>query len=206
MGILKNFNLNRFNGVQAFLETGTQNGVGLEYAHRNGNFLDLHSIEINEGYYKYCSAKFSNAKNITLWHGNSIEKIPQVLNAIKQYSSCLYWLDAHIPEDTKEYPFFTENEEIIFPLEKEFDLITKNRDIKNDYFLIDDLRVYIDGPFQYPFNSHPESKKYKQKYPNYFPHKNGINFIENLVKDTHDIEKIWDHEGYIYVYPKGKKL
>jgi hypothetical protein len=206
MGVLKNFDLNRFSKIECFLETGTQDGVGLQHAYINGNFEQLHSIEINEGYYNKCVDKFTNIKNIHLWYGNSIDKIPLVLKDIQKYSSCLFWLDAHIPEDTKQYPFFTEDEEIIFPLEKEFELIVKNRDVKNDYFLIDDLRVYIDGPFQYPFSSHPDSQKFKQKYPNYFPSKNGISFIEKLIGNTHNIEKIWDHEGYLYAYPKGYKL
>tara|TARA_B100001250_G_scaffold374909_1_gene362080 strand:- start:84 stop:704 length:621 start_codon:yes stop_codon:yes gene_type:complete len=206
MGILRNFDLNRFAGIESFVETGTQDGVGLEYAHKNGGFLELHSIEINEGYFNSARAKFSHAKNISLWHGNSIDKMPLVLKSIENYSSCFYWLDAHIPEDTKKYPFFTEDEEVIFPLEKEFELIVKNRDITNDYFLIDDLRVYIEGPFQYPWDSHPDCDKLRQKYPNYFPHKNGVSFVEDLIGATHSIEPIWDHEGYLYVYPKDRRL
>ena len=61
-----------------------------------------------------------------------------------------------------------------------------------------DLRIYIDGPFQYPGNSWP----HHHLYPDFFPHKDGIKFIEDLCGETHEIIKIYDHEGYLLLYPK----
>ena len=179
MGRLNNFNLDEFREATCFIETGTQNGVGLGHAHVNGAFWELHSVEINEGYYRAACAKTAHAPNIHLWHGSSFDKLPEMMKEVSGHRSCLFWLDAHIPEDTAEYPFRTEDEEIVFPLEKELELIVNTRDTRNDYFIIDDLRIYIEGPFQYPFNSHPEAASYKKQYPNYFPHKDGISFVEN---------------------------
>lgn len=197
MGILKHFDLNNYK-TDCFLETGTENGHGIDHALKY-NFKEINSIEINESFYRAACIKYVKDTNVVLWHGNSTSVIPNVLEKIKNYSSCFFWLDAHLPSDPgSKYTFNRVDDKIEFPLESEINLIVNKRDIRKDIFLIDDLRIYVAGPFQHTADSWP----YKKNYPNFFPHKDGIKFLEILFSETHDIKKIYDHEGYVLITPK----
>tara|TARA_A100001515_G_scaffold134393_1_gene124374 strand:- start:1378 stop:1980 length:603 start_codon:yes stop_codon:yes gene_type:complete len=199
MGILRNFNLNTLK-TECFVETGTQRGMGLDYALQH-DYKELHSIEINEEYYNFCEQKYKFVDKVKLYLGSSEERINDVLENIAHFDSCLFWLDAHLPDDPgsqigEDHDRLQDSLE--FPLETELKLIKEKRKTKNDFFLIDDLRIYVDGPFQYPGNTWP----HHDKYPNFFPHKDGIKFIEDLYSETHNIQKIYDHEGYLLIVPK----
>ena len=200
MGLLRNFDLHKLQ-AECFVETGTQQGMGLDYALQH-NFKELHSVEINEEYYNFCTSKYKHVDRVCLWSGSSEDKMGEILAAIDGYKSCLFWLDAHLPDDPgsqigDEYDRSTND--IEFPLEKELRLIKTTRNTSQDIILMDDLRIYIDGPFQYPGASWP----HHAEYPNFFPHKDGIKFVEDLYQDTHDIQKIYDHEGYLLLTPKN---
>tara|TARA_R110000824_G_scaffold66264_3_gene172033 strand:+ start:1886 stop:2488 length:603 start_codon:yes stop_codon:yes gene_type:complete len=199
MGLLRNFDLQKLQ-TECFVETGTQQGLGLDYALQH-DFKELHSIEINEEYYNFCTQKYKHVDRAKLWLGSSEEKMHEILSAIKDYKSCFFWLDAHLPDDPGSQlgdTYARSNDDIEFPLEKELRLIKQSRDTAHDIILMDDLRIYLDGPFQYPGSSWP----HHTEYPNFFPHKDGIKFVEDLYQDTHNIQKIYDHEGYLLLTPK----
>ena len=199
MGILRNFDFNQFTNADCFLETGSENGFGIEHALKYKNIKYIQSVEINEKFHNFCKHKFKFNDNVNLWLGPSEERLKEMVESMKEYKSCIYWLDAHLPSDPgSRFKHDRIKDEIEFPLETEIKIIKENRDISNDYFIIDDLRIYIDGPFQYPGSSWPHHKL----YPDFFPHKDGIKFIEDLCGDTHEIVKIYDHEGYLLMYPK----
>ncbi len=197
MGILRHFDLSKYQ-TDCFLETGTENGNGIDHA-LNYQFKSIYSIEINENFYNAATIKYKNDKKVKLWLGDSANTMKYVLKEINSYDSCFFWLDAHLPSDPgSKYLYHRDSDDIEFPLQSEIDTIIKNRDIKKDIFLIDDLRIYLDGPFQYSANTWPWTKN----YPNFFPHKDGIKFLEVLFFDTHNITKIFDHEGYLLITPK----
>ena len=200
MGILKHFDLSGVD-AQCFVETGLENGYGLDHALTYKQFLELHSVEINQEFYDFGSQKYKHMDRVKLWLGSSEERMEEIVQSISQHNSCFFWLDAHLPSDPgSRFLHDREDDNIEFPLEKEIQIIKKNRDTKNDYFLIDDLRIYVDGPFQYPGNSWPHYKD----YPGYFPHPDGIGFAQRAFADTHDIKQIYDHEGYLFISPKKK--
>ena len=202
MGILRHFDLSKFKKANCFLETGTENGFGIEHALKYDNLKEIHSVEINKKFYDFCSQKFKFNENVNLWLGTSEERLVDMLKAIDKFDSCIYWLDAHLPSDPgSRFKHDRENNNIEFPLEKELKLIKENRDTSKDYFIIDDLRIYIDGPFQHTGKSWP----HHHLYPDFFPHVDGIKFIEDMFNNTHEIVKVYDHEGYLVLYPKESK-
>tara|TARA_Y100001938_G_C8090024_1_gene434452 strand:- start:1862 stop:2473 length:612 start_codon:yes stop_codon:yes gene_type:complete len=201
MGVLRSFDLSLYE-AECFVETGTQKGVGLDYALQH-DYKELHSIEINEEYYNFCTQKYKFVDKVKLYHGDSETRIDDVLLAIEKFDSCFFWLDAHLPTDPgsqmkKEYT--CSSDKIEFPLEVELQAIKEGRPAKDDIILIDDLRIYLDGPFQYPGHTWP----HRAKYPDFFPHKDGIKFIEEMFEDTHSFHKIYNHEGYLLLLPKSR--
>tara|TARA_R100001015_G_scaffold19003_2_gene14081 strand:- start:11764 stop:12372 length:609 start_codon:yes stop_codon:yes gene_type:complete len=199
MGLLRNFDLSNFENAKCVMETGSEKGFGIEHALKYKNIKEVHSVEINEKFYDFCGQKFKHDDRVKLWLGSSENRLKEMLESISHLDSCLYWLDAHLPSDPGSYfKHDRVDNDVEFPLEIEMKIIKENRDTSKDYFIIDDLRIYIDGPFQHTGKSWP----HHHLYPNFFPHKDGISFIEDLFGDSHEIVKIYDHEGYLLLYPK----
>lgn len=74
-----------------FVETGTLFG-DMTYAHRD-RFQRLYSIELDDQLYERAARRFQSYPHIHILHGNSGEKIAEVLREIDR--PCLFWLDAH---------------------------------------------------------------------------------------------------------------
>ena len=77
-------------------------------------------------------------------------------------------------------------------MEEEIILIKNKKDIKNDVFIIDDLRIYEKGNFE-------GGNWLDVINTNIYT---GIDFIHNLLGKTHDIMKDYRNEGYIICTPK----
>ena len=73
-------------------------------------------------------------------------------NDLKEKDSVLFFLDAHFPfADFKKMTYqesidFYKNQAV--PLKDELELISKYRPNKNDIIILDDLRIYKDGPYE----------------------------------------------------------
>jgi len=76
-----------------FVETGTQNGDGVDLALKAG-FETIYSIEVKQSLYLKCVERFKDNKNVKLFCGDSIEVLPKILKELKQ--GVTFWLDAHI--------------------------------------------------------------------------------------------------------------
>lgn len=197
MGSLKSFNLSDLLinlNIDTFVETGTYTGNSLEYALSTSLFKKLYSVELLEQYYNSCLQKFINNKNIELVHNNSIDGLKYILKKIKT-NNVLFWLDAHLPDfyDPNIKKNYVEQEDLFIPLKSELEVIKKGKDISNDIFLIDDLRIYESGSFE---NGNWNEVHQNEKY------KDGINFVYNILENTHDIQKLYKDEGYIICVPK----
>ncbi len=196
MGFLKNFNLNELKNeyqIEVFVETGTYMGASLEYAIKS-NFKDLYSIEILDSYYKKCVEKFKNNTNVHLYHGSSVDGLKKISEDIKE-KNVLFWLDAHLPDfyDSSYNEDYLNNEEIYIPLKKEISVIKNNKNISNDVFIIDDLRIYENGNYKSGnWDGLLKNKNYTE----------GISFVYDLLKETHNIEKDYNDEGYLICKPK----
>jgi hypothetical protein len=192
MGDIRKVNVPSFvenYNITSALETGTLHGSGANYL---ASLVEVVcTVELVESVYLGNIGKL--APNVVPFKGSSIEKIPVMLDKIKQHKACILWLDAHLPNlhHGVTRPEFS----IDFPLETELRLILSNRDCSNDVFIIDDLRIYMDGLFEHGnWIDRPRSETV-----------DGIYFIEELFNSTHDIELSFRHEGYIFLTPRTKK-
>jgi hypothetical protein len=104
-----------------------------------------------------------------------------------------FWLDAHFPgADGGLLDYNAEADESVrCPLESELEVISKGRPAAGDVILIDDLRIYENGPFEHG-DMAPDIRR---------PPGNGIDFIYRLFGDTHHIIKLYYDEGYVLLLP-----
>lgn len=77
---------------KTYIETGTCYGGSLERA-INAGYETLKSVEVHEPFYQHCVEKFKNNKNVELFLGKSSDKLPEMLQGIKD--SAVIFLDAH---------------------------------------------------------------------------------------------------------------
>jgi hypothetical protein len=190
MGNLNKFNLKEFitkYNSNVFVETGTWTGDGVNHA-SSFNFEKLFSIELVEELYLKAEQRFINNNKIKIFHNNSCDGLKYILeNFVKEDDKIIFWLDAHLPQ------FYTKNiddrydvnTKILIPLEEELKIIKNYKNISNDVFLIDDLRIYEEGPYAHGnWYDVVNSKLYTQ----------GIKFIEDLINTTHTITKNYEDE------------
>ena len=177
--------------ITNFVETGTCDGLGVKYA-LTLPIDKVISIEIEPSLYELCCKKFKDENKVQLYCGHS----PKILSDILPLKGkTIWWLDAHFPGvDTNllnKTIASTSDEEERCPLEKELRAIYASGGYEHDYFIIDDLRVYEDGPFA--SGNWDERSVYGR---------DGINFIYEMFDKTHDIKKSYADNGYILLLPK----
>lgn len=194
MGVIQSFDISEIKktfNLEYFLETGTNMGDGIQYCMKY-NFIKYYSVELLKDYYEKSKEKFQFQNNVKLYLGDSISQLPIMLKEIPSIKNILFWMDAHLPSAySNEYS--NNNLDLTFPLEKELSIICQNRNISNDYFIIDDLRIYENG-FHYQSGNAPTPHKH--------PTKNDIIFIYDLFEKTHHIIRDFRNEGYIILKPR----
>lgn len=145
MGSLRDFDLaklkERFR-LRVLVETGTGEGHSLIYAQQVGDWDRLDSIEIDPTLMTVMAPPPGTA----VWNGRSVEMLPLVLERIAGMGPALFWLDAHFPGNLSGVPIDAEPDmSVRLPLEEELRVITANRDVSLDLFIIDDAWIYRDG-------------------------------------------------------------
>jgi len=85
--------LRRHKHGSIFIETGTFMGDGIKAALAAG-FTTVHSIELDEALYTRAREAFKDDPRVTVWHGDSAEVLPRILEQIGA-AQCTLWLDAH---------------------------------------------------------------------------------------------------------------
>jgi hypothetical protein len=163
-------------GLTAFVETGTFHGDGMAHAISYGFDLIL-SVEIDEGLFKEVTERFKGPRNVMLFLGDSRERLPDMLKHVEKHR-VLWWLDAHLNGGER------------FPLREELGIITQDRDVSGDVFILDDLRIYENGPF-----AHGEWKDQGEDRPK------SADFVWDILGQTHTIKRDYRHEGYIVCLP-----
>lgn len=176
--------------IENFVETGTYKGEGLEYASRF-NFKKLFSVELMEVFYNESFGRFSEDGRITILKDNSVEGLDKITSGMNE--RCLFWLDAHLPNhyDPSYGDDYKGQKKLLIPLEDELRTIKKNKDISNDVFIMDDLRIYKDGNYQSGIWEGSEETKI-----------NGIDFIHQILSETHNIQEDLRDEGYLICTPR----
>lgn len=123
---------------EVFVETGTLFG-DMTYAQRN-NFRQLFSIELDDYLFKRASRRFRRFPHISILHGDSGQKIAEVLQNLDR--PCLFWLDAHYSGGITAHgeemtPVFAEIRHIL------------SHPVKSHVIVIDDARLF-NGADGYP--------------------------------------------------------
>lgn len=194
MGFLHYHNLQHYvdkYGLTSFIETGTAGGDGVAHA-LLFPFQQVASIEINKQQFDNTVQRFEGREDVRLVNASSIEGLVVLLHDLVVDSRILFWLDAHFPGEMVGAGYGDEkNMAKRLPLESELRAIRQIRGNAPDVFIIDDLRIYEDGPFG---NGNWRDRRTLGA--------EGIGFIEELYGDSHEIRRDYAHEGYIVLVPK----
>ena len=145
-----------YNNNDYFIETGSYYGEGIQRA-LDAGFKNIISIEITPIYYNLCLEKFKEFKNVRLILGDSVKVLPTLLNEIKEPASI--WLDAHYTEPSTLYG------DKMSPLMDELEIIKAHAQSYNDVILIDDMRIFNEGDWNYAnylFNNDDIKNKLKE--------------------------------------------
>lgn len=125
-------------GIRVLVETGTYFGDTL-FALRD-DFERLVSIELDEALFHAALRRFRPYPNIQNIHGDSGERIPEVLAGLRERA--VFWLDGHFSGGITA----TADEET--PINRELDAILRHP-IRDHIVLIDDARCFGRDP-DYP--------------------------------------------------------
>ncbi|MDE2472759.1 MAG: hypothetical protein KGL35_29560 [Bradyrhizobium sp.] len=198
MGALAHFDVGRLRedwNVRHFVETGTGRGDSLAHA-AQFPFDSLKSCEVDYTLREGAQNRFRGDRrvHVSLWESRDF--VSWACRTIPADQPILFWLDAHFPgADYQGQSFGAEaDERVRLPLQTELDTIARLRPLSRDVVLVDDLRIYVDGPFGHgnlPPNVRPHC-----------PAERGIGFIHETMGATHDVALLYDHEGYVVMTPK----
>lgn len=183
-------------GIKNFVETGTGIGDSVEYIlYSNDSSLNIYTIELMEELYRRLVARLGGFQNLRLINGYSNVEIAKVL---KEMSSepCLFWHDAHFPGadfGINGMGYGSEQDaEIRTPLHAELaELLKSSRDLSRDVLILDDLRIYKDGP--YDGGIWHEREQFGCQ---------GNEFVYEMFDKTHHIYESYPQQGFVIMFPR----
>ena len=184
-----------FYDIKNFVETGTGQAEVVQTVVEADDTFNIHTIEVIPEIYDKNKINFSYLKDVN-WHlGTSFDILPEILPDLK--GTTLFWMDAHFPGADFGLSSYGDekDDDKRLPLKKELETIVANRDVTNDVFVIDDLRIYEDGPFG------DGNWEDREKYGG-----DGIEFIEELFDETHYVVKSYNAQGSILLFPVSKDI
>jgi hypothetical protein len=133
------FSLKERHGITIAIETGTYKAQTTRFL--GENFLQVYSIEMDEGWYTRAQEVLADLPNVSLILGDSRDVLAALLPALD--APALFWLDAHWCGGARaDQPSAHE-----CPLREELDAI--RADGRGHYILIDDARLFTGRP-EYP--------------------------------------------------------
>jgi predicted SAM-dependent methyltransferase len=197
MGSLRKFDLKSF-CCDVFFETGVGTGDSLMYAYKEGRFSKLYSVEIHPETARVATSRFRKSPNIKIINSDSASALSGHLNEIDLASRVLFFLDAHFPgEVSAGFQGYKKSEptELKLPLRNELQIIKRMRPTSDDIIIIDDLRIYEDGPFD-----HGNMPEWAQALDE---SERNINFVYETFPERKIIRDYSD-EGYLLIIPKDK--
>ena len=118
-------------GLRTLIETGTFAGGTIDALHRR--FDRIVSIELSADWYARAVARFGARRHVTLVHGDSGTRLPEVLQTLRE--PALFWLDAHYSGP------MTARGAIDSPIVRELEAI-RAHPVKGHVILIDDMRDF----------------------------------------------------------------
>lgn len=194
MGKINRFDLDRIIArfkTPVFFETGTFLGDGVQYALQSP-FKKIISIEIVPELADKAKKRFAGNENVKIIEGESSRMMEDELPNVPD--NCVFWLDAHFPgADAGMDDYDADMDESIrLPLVMESSIISRLRKGYHDVIIMDDLRIYEDGPYQngnVPADALPKQNR-------------NIDFVIQNFDKTHHIYKLYQEEGYILLLPR----
>lgn len=199
MGTLRFFNLQSMMeayGCRSLFETGTGIGDGVQYA-SYFHFDRIWTVEIHADIAATARERFSGDARIEVIHATSEEALSRVLPGVPNDAPILFWLDAHFPGADFGLAGYKDEKDADrrLPLERELALIAKLRHPCRDVLLIDDLRIYEDGPYE--MGTMPE---FAQTLP---PERRNIDFVQRAPwSATHDLQRFHQQTGFLVLTPR----
>lgn len=174
--------------IKNFVETGTGDGTSMKEVYNLNLVNQLYGIELDVSMYEKLKVKFPE---VNFYNGYSKDELLNVLHDIDDEPT-LFWLDAHFPNsDYYGAAWDSEpDEEKRIPVEVELKILKNNRNLENDIFIIDDLRIYVDRPYQ------DGSWDLRNVAGG-----NGYDFVEDIIGDTHILIEHYGDQGYLLAYP-----
>jgi hypothetical protein len=192
MGTLVRFDIERLrrqHHLAHFVETGTADGDGTAFASGFG-FETLTTIEIMPALAANARSRFSADPRVLVLEGDTSEVLEEVCRNTD--GPALFWLDAHFPGAHHGADYAAvENVATRLPLEREIEAIAKRR--QRDVVIIDDARIYIDGPF--------DNGNLPPDWPPLRGVTRSLDFIRKAFAGTHNVAIDYADEGYVLVSP-----
>ena len=173
--------------LKNFVESGTGDCSSMKIAADLNLFENLYGIDLDEDLYNRAVSMFKSS--VKMYNGYSKDEMLKIVGELSDRPT-LFWLDAHFPgADYKGVKYDAEKDDSKrIPLEAELKIISENRDITNDVFIIDDLRIYADLPGgSWEFRSTAGAENH--------------DFIETLIGKTHLLVEHHQDQGYMLGFP-----
>lgn len=150
MGTLTKYSLSRV-PCNIFVETGTGSGTSLMHALKSKRFKQLFSVEIHKESAERAVRLFENHPEVKIFNSDSESALIEVFKQVHPADRLFFFLDAHFPgEFSEQFDGYAGSaaDRVTLPLEHELALINKHRQNSSDVIVVDDLRLYEEGPFE----------------------------------------------------------
>jgi hypothetical protein len=199
MGTLTKYSM-RHVPCDVFVETGTGSGASLMHALRSGRFRQLFTVEIHQESANKAAHLFRKHAQVKVYHSDSETALKDIFKQVRASDRLFFFLDAHFPgEFDTQFKGYEDSvpDRITLPLEHELALIQQHRPDSEDLIVVDDLRLYEQGPFEQGnlasgFANMPDAIRNLDFVPRIFPDR-------QITRDYRD-------EGYLYIAASGKEF
>ena len=194
MGTLRKYELKTAN-CKVFFETGTGLGHSLLHALDNGNFDLLYSSEIHADTANKAKEIFKKNKNVEILNMTSLSALRDILIKISPETPILFFLDAHFPGEVEDGFSYSSNvpSSTSMPLKDELELIATFRSNSRDVIIVDDLKLYEDGPF--------DNGSIAKGFANISESHRSLDFIKDLYPER-KIHRNYQDDGYLIIQTK----
>lgn len=214
MGDLRKFDLGKIAHIcstRFFVETGTFEGNTTLYAYMQlqndyrfgkSTVAKFWTIEYDESYATKARDFFKVYPKIEVVHDNSINGLEYVDSRCN--GNTIFWLDAHFVGSDGGHNSYDRDEDLKsrLPLEWELRILEQRILSYRDVIIIDDVRIYEDGPFERgTFDDAMREQGSSVKRTDISPYNSIDPLLEPFAK-THLIYKLYDHQGYAVLLPK----
>ncbi len=142
---------------------------------------------------------FASRPQVHILHSDSTTALTSILREVPSTMPIFFFLDAHFPGEVEVGYNYEENTPngVTMPLQEELQLIRQLRPNAMDVIVVDDLKLYEDGPF--------ENGQILNNFANIPPSWRNLDFVHVLFPDK-TIEKSYLDDGYLILKPHSSNF